>query len=391
MTDAASTRHFFRLFIALSLLSGLTIGMNKILVTLLGLSLSLENWQMGVISGVETLAMAVATLPAGILLSRYSPRVIYAIVSFILFFIYLGISHIQQWQWLVLTMIACGLCIAFRIVAMSSSFLQRLPEIGTHRAGWYKGTLSLGVMAMGPMAGHFLSENFGISFAFSVSGSCFLAMALLGWYALPTAPAPHKKAKYERGWLASIWRQDDIRHACLYESFGNCLASFFGTFILVITLREQHWENNLAVTLLVVYGLTYVSVLLGAGKLLILANNLQLYRLSHGLLIPGTLLLAFASHPALFFMGAVINATGLGLNNLVNMATIARSKSDKSHVSGVLTLSQMTGGTCGAVVGGWLGTAIGLQPVFLLLALPWIFRITKDRLAARVQSTTKAG
>jgi len=384
MATVSGTRQFFLLFIALSLSSGLTIGMNKILITLLGLSLSLENWQLGLISGAESLALAAATLPAGMLMSRYSPRVIYAIVSVILFFLYIGIAHLTDWRLLVVCVVCAGLCIAFRIVGMSSSFLQRLPEIGTHRAGWYKGTLSLGVMALGPLLGHFAAKHGSLSLAFGISASCFLYMAVLGWYALPAAPAASRRERHEKGWLASIWARRDVRNACLYEGFGNSVAGFFGTFILVITLREQQWHSDLAITLLVLYGLTYVSVLLGAGRLLVSTDPAKLYRISHGILIPGTLLLALSSHPIFFFAGALLNAIGLGLNNLVNMSTIARSNANKSHVSGLLTLSQMLGGTCGAVVGGWIGSVIGLQMVFIVLSLPWLIRLAQSFRAENV-------
>jgi ACDE family multidrug resistance protein len=132
---------FFLFFIILSLCSGLTIGMNKILITLLGLSLHLENWQLGLINGSETLAMALATLPAGLLLAVYSPRFVYGLVSILLLVIFLIISHIKFWYFLPALLVIAGFCIAFRIVAMSSSFLHYLPKIGNQWAGWYKGSL----------------------------------------------------------------------------------------------------------------------------------------------------------------------------------------------------------------------------------------------------------
>ncbi|MFA6070147.1 MAG: hypothetical protein WC810_16315, partial [Janthinobacterium sp.] len=74
-------RAFLLRFIGLTLLSGVTIGMNKVLATLLGLHLHVSNFQLAAISSAETLAMALGTIPAGYILSRGNPKHLYAGVS----------------------------------------------------------------------------------------------------------------------------------------------------------------------------------------------------------------------------------------------------------------------------------------------------------------------
>src|SRR5690606_19396187 len=263
MSTGHNKQRFFVSFILLSLLSGLTIGMNKILITLLGLSLDAESWQLGLISGAESLAMAAVTLPAGLLIGRYSPRLGYLAASLLLTLLYLTLAQVQHWLQLAFLMILCGICIAFRIVAMSSSFLQRLPEIGTHRAGWYKGTLSLGTMALGPLAGHSLSHAFSLDGALGTSAGLFAAMALLGWFTLPAsrrrgAPDPSRSP-----WLAALWSNRSVREACLFEGLGGSLFAFYSTFMLVIAIKELHWSQSEGVALLITSGAAYVSVLLG--------------------------------------------------------------------------------------------------------------------------------
>ena len=63
-------------FVALSLTSGITIGMNKVLVTLLALRLDAESWQIGLLISAESLSMMLMSLPAGALIRRYGPRAI---------------------------------------------------------------------------------------------------------------------------------------------------------------------------------------------------------------------------------------------------------------------------------------------------------------------------
>ena len=50
-----------------------------------------------------------------------------------------------------------GLCIPFRIVAMNSAFLRQLKRIGNDKAGWYRGSLTLGMGLLGPLLGNWLS------------------------------------------------------------------------------------------------------------------------------------------------------------------------------------------------------------------------------------------
>ncbi|WP_323815401.1 MFS transporter [Cellvibrio sp. NN19] len=378
MQEISRKNQFFFLFIILSMCSGITIGMNKILITLLGLSLHLENWQMGLINGAESFAMALATLPAGLLLAAYSPRVIYAIASLLLVIIFLCIGQIKFWSFLPALMTIAGFCIAFRIVAMSSSFMQRLPEIGKQWAGWYKGSLSLGIMAVGPLLGQWFADNLTLNQAFFISASFFSVMAILGWFTLPSAQQK-KSTSRSNGWFETLWQNQSLRQICIYEAFGSCIGAFFGAFLLVIVLREYQWQSSDGVLLLVSYGCVYVSLLLGGGNLLVNYSSERLYYISHAALVAGGLLLAFAASPELFFIGVICNGIGLGLNNLINMSRIANLNLNKSHASGILTMGQMLGGTSGAVLGGMLGDVIGLQNVFIVLILPWIFLLLTSK------------
>lgn len=388
MGTGHSTQRFFISFILLSLLSGLTIGMNKILITLLGLSLEAESWQLGLISGAESLAMAAVTLPAGLLIGRYSPRLGYILASLLLTLLYLTVAQVQHWLQLACLMVLCGICIAFRIVAMSSSFLQRLPEIGTHRAGWYKGTLSLGTMALGPLAGHSLSHAFDLDMALGTSAGLFAAMAALGWLTLPDSPRQEQRPASRPHWLAALWSHRNVREACLFEGLGGSLFAFYSTFMLVIAIKDLAWSQSEGVALLITSGAAYVTVLLGPGHKLRLLGEEQAYRLSHGLLVCGALLLALSSWQPLLFLGALLLGTGIGGNHLVNVTRVAMTPVNKSHVSGLMTLCQMGGSTTGAIAGGWLGAWLGLQPVFLILALPWLIRVLATALGPRAASAT---
>ncbi|MET0210000.1 MAG: MFS transporter, partial [Burkholderiaceae bacterium] len=159
-------RRFLVGFIGLTMLSGMTIGMNKVLATMFGLHLGVTNFQLALVSSAETAAMALGTLPAGRILARGNPKFLYAAISLTLAALFCILPWLPGWQWVAVLMFLVGLCIALRIVAMSTVFLVRLPELGQGKAGWYKGTLNLGMLFLGPLAGNYLIAQLGLKAGF---------------------------------------------------------------------------------------------------------------------------------------------------------------------------------------------------------------------------------
>ena len=70
-------------------------------------------------------------------------------ISLTLSAVFCILPWLPGWQWVALVMFLVGLCISLRVVAMSTVFLVRLPELGQGKAGWYKGTLTLGMQFLG--------------------------------------------------------------------------------------------------------------------------------------------------------------------------------------------------------------------------------------------------
>jgi predicted MFS family arabinose efflux permease len=368
-------RGFLARFVALSIVSGTTIGINKILLTLFGLSLEATNWQLGLIGSAETLGLALGTLPAGLLVSRRSPRALYAVASTTLAGCFLLLPFVRAWIALLPLMLFVGFCISFRIVSMNASFLGQLPALGTGWAGWYKGTLSLGVMALGPWCGNQLTRAHGLRPTFWLSSALFAGMAAFGLLALPPQAGGPRRASplsRPREWLGPVWADRPVRRACLLEGLSGCCTSFFGTFMLVILVRDHGWARDRAVSLLVVYGSVYVAVLLGAGWLLARTDGARLDRFVYGGIAAALVGLGLAGGAASLFAWTAVFSLGLGFNNLINVTTISASRCDRGHVSGLSTLTQMLGGCLGTFLGGLLSALAGLQPLFLLFALPWL-------------------
>ena len=144
-------------FMLLAAFSGATIGMAKIVTTLYAISIGANAMQIGIISAMEALGMVILTLPAGFVIARFGARRVYFLASLGPMLLNLAIPLFGGWLWLAFARLLIGLCIPFRIVAMNSAFLRQLKRIGNDKAGWYRGSLTLGMGLLGPLLGNWLS------------------------------------------------------------------------------------------------------------------------------------------------------------------------------------------------------------------------------------------
>lgn len=375
LAGSGELRRFLVGFIGLTLLSGMTIGMNKVLATMFGLHLGVCNFQLALISSAESCAMALGTLPAGRILARGNPKTLYAGVSLTLSALFCILPWLPGWKWVALLMFLVGLCIALRVVAMSTVFLVRLPALGHGRAGWYKGTLTFGMQFAGPLVGNYVIAHTGLQAGFLVSALMFAILALLGWQVLP-AHAGHTQGKGTAagasGWT-ELLRLPVVRTTYLFEVLASFTASSVGVFSILLAIQVLGWPQRHAVWLMAVQGLSYVAVLLGLGNAVLGSRwRAHYYGAAHLAIMAALLLLGLLPTSASYLCAAGLLGLGLGVNALVNTHRIAHAPVDKARVSAHLTLLGMAAGTLGALAAGRLGDLVGLRNVFLLWLLPWL-------------------
>ena len=122
-------------YLVLSMLAGTTAGMLRALSPILAIHLGATPAQIGVISSFESLGMASMTLPAGMLVARFGPRNVYVSASVLITLAYCLTAGIASWPALAASLCLGGACMPFRIVSVSSSFLERLRSAGRSKAG----------------------------------------------------------------------------------------------------------------------------------------------------------------------------------------------------------------------------------------------------------------
>ena len=115
-------------FTTLALISGVTIGLSKVVTQFFALKIGATPFQIGLIVAMESIGMVLVTVPAGFIISRFGARRVYAIASLgpmvvnltLAFTSFLGVA---SWVSLAASLLLIGLCIPFRIVSMNSTFL----------------------------------------------------------------------------------------------------------------------------------------------------------------------------------------------------------------------------------------------------------------------------
>jgi len=373
-TRGISSTNFARAFVLLALISGITIGMNKIQVTLLALQLNAEPWQIGVLIGAESLSMMLMSLPAGVLISRFSARRVYAVASIGAMLLYPLIAYAANWVIAAMFLCIAGICIPFRVVSMNTSWFERLPEIGISKGGWYRGTLTLGIGLLGPLLGSMTSQHFGIQGSYLFTSALFGLMSVYGFVILSRKHTIAADTKSRQGFTDMLKYLGDptVRQACVYDGLGGLVRGFFGTFIIVMVVRQFHWGVQSGVTLMVVEGATYVIALLTLGSIVPRLGDNLTYNIGHATLVAGLLVLGTSTSMVAFMIGAILQALGQALNHLVNVSRLAHSGHNMGHVSGLFTMIGMGGGFFGATLGGLLSKGFVLQDIFLIWIPVWL-------------------
>ncbi|MBM7060536.1 MFS transporter [Pseudomonas sp. UL073] len=374
MSQSDSTRRpaaFLANFMLLAAFSGATIGMAKIITTLYAIEIGANAMQLGIIAAMESLGMVLLTLPAGFVIARYGARRVYFLASLGPMLLNLAIPLFGGWVWLAVARLLIGLCIPFRIVAMNSAFLRQLKRIGNDKAGWYRGSLTLGMGLLGPLLGNWLSGSSGFTFGFVVIGLCFGLMAVysLGfWEGEQIVPVDADAADELGGIFAQVkamLAHVEIAESCLIELLSGATNALFGTFIILLAMDVAQLSQNQAVSLVMIQGLASVVALFGFGYLVERSGRRFAYIASLSAALLGLLLLGSAHGYWLLAAGGVLLSAAAALIHLVNMAQLGEHSVDKSKISGLFNLAGMLGGFSGALLGGVISQLVGLGNLFL--------------------------
>jgi predicted MFS family arabinose efflux permease len=368
-TRPASTEGFLGRFLALSIVSGASIALGRIATHLYAIHLGASPAQIGAIMGAEQAMMMLVAVPAGFLVSRMGVRASYFTASIGPTLVYLAMPFAATWPLLGAARALIGLCIPFRIVSMNTAFLRELPAIGREKAGWYRGSQTMGLTMIGPALAAAMTSGGDYAAAFVASGLMF---GLMGSTSLSFFPDTRAMPEVGvpvvpfHGQLAALLRQRTIFESCVIEHFSSATTALFATFVLMLAIREMGIDAQTAVSLITIQGCGTVAALFLLNRVFMRLGRTQAYLGSLAGGIAALLCIGTASGYAALAAGAILLSLAAASVHFQNMTQLSRSPVDKSKASGLFNFAGMSGNFVGSAGGGLVSTIVTLRHLYLL-------------------------
>jgi predicted MFS family arabinose efflux permease len=368
---SVQSRWFLPNFLLIAVLSGATLGMSKVMLTLFAVNLGASPSQLGAVNSVEGLSIALLTLPAGVLVARLGSRPVYIVASAVAALFYFVLPKSTSWIELALCVGLCSMCSAFRIVAMSGAFMDLLPALGPGRAGWFRGAVMTGLVLVGPLGGTLLVQRYGTAGAYGFVSGGFLAMTLAGPLVLPPTSHPERGHSVAQSLmrLIGLLRHPIVARVCAIDLAMAMILSYFASFIVLIGMKEFGLRPPVAALLVIVEGSTSVLTMFVGGLLLRDFGFRRMFALSGGFLLTGLTTLSAAPNPRVLAVGATLLAVGLATAHLLTVRRLSTLDVNKSSAASLQIMSQTVGLFLGTLLGGALADWLTMQTVFACAAL----------------------
>jgi MFS family permease len=363
-------------FTTLALISGITIGLSKVVTQFFALKIGATPFQIGLIVAMESIGMVLVTVPAGFIIARFGARRVYAIASLGPLLVNLALPFASTWIALAGALLLIGLCIPFRIVSMNSTFLANLPRVGVSKAGWYRAALTGGLSLLGPALANLLVPHIAYGWNFVLIASLFGLMGFGSLFFFGDE-APPEKAALTPGHILTtarnLLRNRDVSESCLLEFTSSATGSLFSAFIIVTAGTIAGLTRADGVSIMLFQGATAVTMLFTGGGLTRGLDKWHGYAIG---LISATVALFLLGTVDSFWLlgvGAIFLSIGSAIVHLINMRLLSRHPGEKSQISGLYNLASMSGSVFGAITGGLMTRFTAVQHIYLLwLPLLWL-------------------
>lgn len=382
-------------FLFLAVFGGIAIGMGRVITTFYALHLGADNIEIGYIASVEALSRLIVSLPAGFIVARYGAAAVYSAASLLPVLLHIIFPLVHAVHAIALLRGGTSLMIPFRMVAMNSVFLKHLPQLGSNKVGWYRGTEALGFMVLGPLLAMWFVVQDSYMWGYFGIAAMFAFMAFFSFKVLlPDDAEPDVKDALSSGsriafliQLKEMWKIAAVRKSCILEFMNAATASFFMTFIIVLALNVADLSQSEAVMLVTIQGIGMVATSFVLGYALVRFNRHYIEYLC----VAGTVcsLLLIGSGINLFWLavGTLILSATTALLTMIRTLELSLLPFSKSKIAGIFNLSVMSGGFFGAMAGGFISNWLGVAALFLwwspafLLAFLWTHYHYKNKIA----------
>jgi MFS family permease len=368
--EIATPKGLITSFLILNIVSGTVGGAMQIIVPLYAMSLHASTAQIGAIRGISGLGMLLLVIPAGFLVDHYGSKKLFMIGSLSGFVSTLGLSLVKVPLAMIALMGISGLFGSLKMTALNASFFRNLKNMGLEKAGWFKGSMSIGLTFLGPAFGAFLVSVAGFKPIFYLLSALTLIPASLVFFfhSEPARPGPINELKAvftaQIKEFKALLGKRDVYLPLLTETLSTACFATYSTFIVVITIQLLHLNASAASVLMTAEGGVFILTVFAAGPLINRLSQFQLYLLSVTVTSIGLALVSVSLTFTLLAISAVVLGLGLGLINLVTSSRIGRMEGEKGKIVALFAASVGAGISLGPMIGGVVGQYLGTQNIF---------------------------
>lgn len=365
-------------FVVMNVLAGTASGVMQLAAPMRALRLEATNAQIGMLQACGGLGMLLFVLPVGFLVDRFGPRRVFRVGGLAGAGVAAAVAFADTPLALILLMAGEGLLAPLRFTALNAAFFSRLRMIGLERAGWFKGSVSIGLTCLGPLLGGFLVRCAGFPVVFGVVVALeLLCASMVSVLALEEpdrcAGPPARGLGNQLAELASVLGERSIRPVLAAEMLGAGCFSAFTAFVVAVAARELGAGPIAISQVLIAEGAAFIVTAFLAGGLA--AHGAALRRLAGAIAAVGVLGTAVASRPAALAAAGAVLGVGLGLVHVIVSSRLGELRGAQGKISGLFQASAGVGVTLGplacALVSRWLPAHAVLLifiPLFLALA-----------------------
>ncbi len=165
-------------FMLINISSGVAIGMMNFIIPIYALSLNASSTEIGMIKGFTGIGDLLVVLPAGFVVDYLGSRKTYSVSCVCSALIIILLSFAVTPKLLLLMMIFYGVARTFRTTSLSAAFFKDMNTLGARKAGWYKGSMTIGSSFIGPMIGGIAAIAISFNNYFILTGA-FLLIPLM--------------------------------------------------------------------------------------------------------------------------------------------------------------------------------------------------------------------
>jgi MFS family permease len=284
--EIATPKGLITSFLILNIVSGTVGGAMQLVVPLYAMSLQASTVEIGLIRGISGIGMLLLVIPAGFLVDHFGSKKLFlsGSVSGTLSTLALILAKVP------LAMVALmglsGLFSSLKMTALNASFFRNLKNMGLEKAGWFKGSMSIGLTFLGPVFGAFLVKIAGFHAIFALLAVLTLIpmVLVLFFHNEPVSHAPMadlgEVVRSQLRDFRALIRRRALYLPLLTESLSTSCFATFSTFIVVIAVKVLHLQPTAASFLMMIEGGVFILTVFVAGPLITKMTQFQLYLLS---------------------------------------------------------------------------------------------------------------